>query len=393
MLSLFRIYNRDSRHFILLFLVLFLLTIFSCQRAGTPIPAASTEALDLSEHPKYSLYNFSNEEHIVDIGIQPLWIPTNTIVETMKLDEILSETMEKLGMKLRFHSFYKGADVNYFMERGDLEVGIGGDMPAITAAANFDVFIPTIIQQGFASIVAKEVFLQSSLRGKRVGYALGSNAHYALLQAITAGGLTESDVILVPLDVNEMPGALDRGRIDAFSAWEPTPSIAEATFDKQRRIFKTMTSGYLYFTRSFAERYPKAVNHILASQIRSMRWLRRGNSNMRVAVKRTRTAWEEFSGTELALSDEKISNLNSEDILGVTSYPIIPKNSLLENGSLHREFIFLKKLGKIPESTQWDVVVSKFDSRLIKIIIEQPEKYMLHKLRFAGSGETGDEPH
>ncbi|MEE8320192.1 MAG: NrtA/SsuA/CpmA family ABC transporter substrate-binding protein [bacterium] len=390
---MFRFFDRNFRHLTLPFLALFLLTIFSCQKAGTPIPAASAESPDLSEHPKYSSYSFGNDEHVVDIGIQPLWIPTNTIAETMKRDEILREAMEKLGIQLRFHPFYKGADVNYFMERGDLEVGIGGDMPAITAAANFNVFIPAIIQHGFSSIVAEEMFLQSDLRGKRIGYAFGSNAHYALLQAISAGGLTESDVILVPMDVNEMPEALDRGLIDAFSAWEPTPSIAEAIYKRQHRIFKTMTSGYLYFSRTFAERHSDIMTHIIASQMRSMRWLREGHPNLNVAATWTKNAWEEFSGTGLPLSDEKISELNRKDILGVTSIPIFSQNLLSNNGALNREFIFLKKLGKIPESIQWDEVVSKFDSRLIKIILEQPEKYILHELRFAGTGEADDEHH
>ena len=44
--------------------------------------------------------------------------------------------------------------------------------------------------------------LIKDLRGKLIGYPFGSNAHYALLQTLSAAGLRETDVHLVRLNVN-----------------------------------------------------------------------------------------------------------------------------------------------------------------------------------------------
>jgi hypothetical protein len=38
----------------------------------------------------------------------------------------------------------KGSDVNIFLRKGDLAAGIGGDKPAITAAANQDLKIASL---------------------------------------------------------------------------------------------------------------------------------------------------------------------------------------------------------------------------------------------------------
>ena len=103
----------------------------------------------------YDEYNYGESDKIIDIGIQPLWIPTNIICEVMKRDLILKEVLDKMGMELRFHNYLKGADVNNYILKGELEAGIGGDMPAVTISAESDILIPVLIQHGFTSIVSK----------------------------------------------------------------------------------------------------------------------------------------------------------------------------------------------------------------------------------------------
>jgi len=84
--------------------------------------------------------------------------------------------------------------VNFFLGRGDIDAGIGGDMPTLTAATNLDIVIPVMIQRGFISIVSNRQMLVEQLKGKRIGYAFGSNAHYALLKTLATAGLNENDV-------------------------------------------------------------------------------------------------------------------------------------------------------------------------------------------------------
>ena len=57
----------------------------------------------------------------------------------MKRDTTLHDALSGLGMKVRFYAFLKGDGVNYFLRRGDIDAGISGDMPVITASATMDV--------------------------------------------------------------------------------------------------------------------------------------------------------------------------------------------------------------------------------------------------------------
>ncbi len=109
-------------------------------------PDSDTQEIeDLRNHPIYKDYHFSQDNTVLDIGIQPLWVPTSIISEVMKRDNILREEMTSLGYSLNFYPFLKGNDVNFFMRSGDLEIGMGGDMPTLSLAASYDIEIVSII--------------------------------------------------------------------------------------------------------------------------------------------------------------------------------------------------------------------------------------------------------
>ncbi len=336
------------------------------------------DAPDLSDHPIYREYEFGQDESVIDLGTQPLWVPTSLISEAMRRDTLLQTSLAELGLRIRFHPFLKGADVNFFLRRGELEVGIGGDMPALTAAADFNVLVATLIQQGFCSIVANRHMMVSELRNKRIGYAFGSNAHHALIHALSSAGLRETDVHMIPLDVNEMPDALTEGRIDAFSAWEPWPTIARMRFEKPVVIHRNTTSGYLYFSRSFADRHPEAVRQIVASQVRSMKWLRSHKEHLLLASRWALTAGQDLSGQASVLSPEHYVALAKNDLLGISFIPIIPRKHLADGGPLDREFEFLKALGKIADTAEWDRVRSCFDHSIAEDVLSAGGRYLLY---------------
>ena len=240
-------------------------------------------SLDPSDHPVYSKYEFGEGDNVIDFGIQPLEIPPGIISEAMRRDATLRDSLSQLGLEIKFHPFLKGADINFFLKRGDVEAVMAGDMPTLTASATHDVIVVSLTKQGFNSIVAREQMLLTALRGRRIGYAFSSNAHYSLLEALADAGLGENDVHLVPMDVTQMPDALAAREVDAFSAWEPMPAIAIARPDGFVAIHRTLSTSYMYFARLFAEKHPEAVCNIVASQPRSMAWMRQSKRNFLVA--------------------------------------------------------------------------------------------------------------
>ncbi len=337
---------------------------------------------DLSIHPTYSNYKFNKAEDIINLGVQPIYSPTGLISETMKRDTTLHDALSGLGMKVRFYAFLKGDDVNYFLRRGDIDAGISGDMPVITAAATMDVLAPALIQQGFTSVIANRPMLIRELRGKNIGYAFGSNAHYALLKALASGGLNETQVNLIPIEVTKMQEALATGKIEAFSAWEPTSTITLTKYPESVIIHRYLSSGYIYFKKTFSDKHPEVVRQIIAAEIRALRWMQSNRQNLLQASEWALQAGEDLTNHKLELSAAQNASVAENDILGLTSPPIIPQNDLRQNGPLHMEFEFLKTLGKIPASTNWEKVHNSFDLQTIIDVLANSKKYKLNEFSY-----------
>ncbi len=337
---------------------------------------------DLTNHPIYSTYEFAAGEDVINIGTQPLYLPTGFITEVMKRDLLLKEALVKYNLKLQFYSFLKGDDVNFFLKKGDLQAGVGGDMPALSIAASTEVIIPALIQQGYCSIVAKRSMIIQELKGARVGYAFGSNAHYALLRALESGNLTESEVTLIPFEVMDMPEALESGKIDAFSAWEPTPTISLINYSPRVIVHRNLSSGYLYFHKDLITNKKEAAHHIVAAEIRALRWLQKEKRNLYKASEWVLRESKGLSSRRIDLSVEIIEKLAYEDILKTTSTPFIPKSYLTPDGLLYNEFMFLKALGKISPSCKWEKIFNSFDRQIMQKIISYPERYNLNEYNY-----------
>lgn len=350
--------------------------------AGKAKESPIVQTPDLSNHPIYSNYKFSKEKNVINIGVQPIYLPTGFISEAMKRDTILQKALLEPGVEVRYYAFLKGDDVNFFIRRGDLDAGISGDMPVITAAATMDVIIPVLIQQGFTSIIANRPMLISELRGRNIGYAFGSNAHYALLRSLASEGLNETNVNLVPMEVTQMPEALHAGKVDAFSAWEPTAAITLIKYPESVAIHRYLSSGYMYFTKIILEDHPEAVRQIVASEIRAIQWVQDDTQNLLQASEWAIQAGESLTGQNVELSVEKNASLAKRDILGLSSAPIIPRCDLETNGLLYMEFEFLKTMGKIPASSNWEGVRNSFDWRIINIVLSDSKKYSLNEFNY-----------
>ncbi len=74
-----------------------------------------TKTTNFQHHSVYREYSFGSDENTIDIGIQPLW-PPGVISEVMKRDRQLQHDLAAIGKQIKFHSFLKGSDVNYFYQ-------------------------------------------------------------------------------------------------------------------------------------------------------------------------------------------------------------------------------------------------------------------------------------
>ncbi|MBI5739506.1 MAG: ABC transporter substrate-binding protein [Nitrospirae bacterium] len=346
------------------------------------VSAEAAESSDLSKHPIYSGYDFGKKEKVINLGTQPLYIPSGVIGEVMKRDRTLKNSLKKKGWEVRFHSFLKGEDINYFIKRGDIDAAMAGDMPTIMIASAGKIVVTALAQQGFTSIIATDYMEISELKGARVGYPSGSNAYYAFLVGLSLSGLKETDVKMIPYDIVELPAALSEEKIDAFTSWEPITTISLRNYNKFIVIQRYLSSGYFYIARSPTGRHPDMAEALTAAFMRALIWLRLDRNNLQKAAGWTLQAGEELQGAPLGLSALQIAEMTRSDILDIVSVPFIPARAYEAGGSIYSAFEFLKKIGKIPPEAAWDRVSGSFDNTILRKISLDPRRYEIYDFNY-----------
>lgn len=371
-----------KKWYVLLLLASHVLLIGGCEiEDKNSSDHANQISQDLTKHPIYKDYVFSQNENVIDIGDQPLWVPTSNISVIIRQDDILRQELASLGYRLEFHPFLKGNDINYFLLKGDLEVGIGGDMPALRAASTGNVAVISLIQKGPVSIVSRDIKEIKGLRGKKIAYALGSNAHFYLLNTLTKNRVNISEVRLIQMDVTLMPEALHEGKIDAFSAWEPTPLMALEKYPEFIITHRGKSHGFLYVREELLRKHPEVARHLLASEIRVLRWLKMSDHNLTISSKLVNNSSLKLSEKNMLLPVEKISFLAKRDLPGISIkiFPRISPDLLSDHGVLKKEFELLKKLGFISPEKKWIDIKEKFDLKILETVISNPKKYRIYE--------------
>ncbi|MGB1251832.1 MAG: ABC transporter substrate-binding protein, partial [Candidatus Promineifilaceae bacterium] len=131
--------------------------------------------------------------------------------------------------------FSSGTENNQALISGELDINVGSDSKtaSLFAAIPDDAVILATMQRGdrYSTIVRDGEGFDSweDLKGQVVGTRLGSGAEQVLRRYFEqTDGLAWEDFEWVNLKVEDMAASLDSGAVAAFTAWEPTPAIAEA---------------------------------------------------------------------------------------------------------------------------------------------------------------------
>jgi len=336
--------------------------------SGLPGTGAAEEYFD-----RYGLVPASPA---VDLGVQPLGYPSGVISAAMQHDRILKKALADSAQPLKSHAFRRGADMVGLLADRRLDAGLIGDMPTLLAASTGSVWIVGLVKQSSTGVIAKGDTQIAGLASKRIGYVEASSAHLTLLQGLASAGIGESQVRLVPLGVDDMPDALERKDIEAFTGWEPATTIALGKSDKNHIVFKGMTTDYFVIEQRFEKRAPQAARHVVAGFLRAIEWMRRSPAHVEKAARWAMADTEAFSGKPAALSAAQIAGITRRDILEVPSAPTI----LMRPGAppLKPEFDFLMKLGKLPAGGTWSAVEAAFAYDGMARVLAEAQAFQLH---------------
>ncbi|QWV93362.1 ABC transporter substrate-binding protein [Geomonas oryzisoli] len=311
--------------------------------------------------------------------MQPLAYPVGAIGSVLARDAVLKRDLSESGYLLRVVPFRKGTEMVDRMG-GDLSAAIVGDMPVILMALRADVRVVGLAKKTFTSLVGRNITLLSQLKGKRVAYMDGSSAHHTLLQALSSAGLSERDVTLVQADLDAMPGLLEGGKVDAFAAWEPAPTLALVKNTDARVLFRGASSAFFLLSGSFAQKDPKTALVLSAAYMRAMNWMRKSNANLQQAA-----LWATKDGAALSprgakLTTSQITEITRREILDVPAAPVIV--SLPGRPPLKNEFDFLKKVGKIPRNSSFAALERAFAYDGLQQVLKSPLLYRLAEFEY-----------
>jgi hypothetical protein len=329
----------------------------------------------------FDKYDLAPSKAIVHMGVQPMAYPLAFISSTMQRDRTLRADLKSLGMELRPFAFRKGNDMVKLMGDGKLELSFLGDMPTVNTLVRTPTAIAGLGKRNFSSVVSHNFSQMESLKGKRIAYSAGSSSHLVLLRGLKAARLQESDVTLVLMEPAQMPDALESGAIDAFSAWEPTPSISIARNAKNRAIYRGMSTDWVVLSREFADQQPMAALYLVASYARAINWMRAATVNLEQAGGWVLGDGESFTAQPRSVSLAKAVEIARKDLLEVPGAPATPAK-VDGVAPLTREFEFLQQLQRLPPGSGVEQVTQAFAYTGLKQVQADPKKYKLFAFNY-----------
>jgi NitT/TauT family transport system substrate-binding protein len=128
-------------------------------------------------------------------------------------------------------AFNNSTEIKTAVVTGSVDFAVTGVTAALQGASRGEPFVVlAAAADGASAIVARndhEINSLEQLAGKRIGYVPGSAQDVLLRLSLRARGMNaDKDVQLVKVGFGDMPNALERGDIDAFSGAETGPSVA-----------------------------------------------------------------------------------------------------------------------------------------------------------------------
>jgi len=187
------------------------------------------------------------------------------------------EFWKEYGLNIEHILFSSGTEGNQALIAGEVDVNVGSDSKTVslfTAIPDRALIIATI-QRGdrYSTIVRADSSYQTwyDLKGKTVGTRLGTGAEQVLLRYFDqTDDLSWDDFEWVDLKIEDMIAALENGSIEAFTAWEPTPAIAES--QGVGRVLRSygdiaLVPVSVHTTVEFAENHRQEIVRFLAAHI------------------------------------------------------------------------------------------------------------------------------
>ncbi|PKU22346.1 ABC transporter substrate-binding protein [Telmatospirillum siberiense] len=163
------------------------------------------------------------EDIAIGEGLSIAWVPFFVADEKKLWDD--------QGLTAKSTLFASGRLVLDALTGGHVILGTAAETPVMFASVNnLPVRIVATMNryECFDVVAAKDIRSIQDLKGRKIGYAQGTNSHYYLFKLLDKAGLKFSDVTAISLNPGDFVSSLSNGAIDAFIWTEPHQSQAAA---------------------------------------------------------------------------------------------------------------------------------------------------------------------
>jgi ABC-type nitrate/sulfonate/bicarbonate transport system substrate-binding protein len=138
-------------------------------------------------------------------------------------------TWEEQGLSPTVSTLASGRLVLDALLGGGVVIGTAAETPVVFAALNgLPVRIVATLNrfEPFDLVAINDIKSAEDLKGRKIGVAQGTNAHYFLSKILHEAGLSSADITSINLSPADFVSALANGSIDAFVWTEPHVSQA-----------------------------------------------------------------------------------------------------------------------------------------------------------------------
>lgn len=153
----------------------------------------------------------------VHIGDQPSFF----ILKIAEQNGYFEEEFEGTGVSIVVDNFVnQGSAIVEAMNAGDVQLGVLGTMPLVTADANGSGFVAissvNLSENGFKLYAGADKGITSveEFKGKKIAVKFSSNEHEMLLTLLTNAGLSDTDVEIVNMSADDSLNSLLSGDVD-----------------------------------------------------------------------------------------------------------------------------------------------------------------------------------
>lgn len=164
---------------------------------------------------------------------------------------------------------------------GECDIGtVSETFIATTNKKDFSIFATIGTSDSYAKIIArKDAGIQKpqDLNGKRIATRKGANPHFFLHVFLMKNGLSEDNVTILFKDSDELPYALERGEIHAFSSAEPYIYNTKNLLGDKVIIFSepglSITKFNIVALNTFIKNRPGVINKTLVALIQAEEYI------------------------------------------------------------------------------------------------------------------------